>query len=134
MPKTITQKIVFKNISSGKLYDMFLDSKHHAALTGTASAKISAKEGAKFTVHGDYITGKNLQLIPDRLIVQSWHASDWDENEIDSTFILLFEQNGKDTIIFITHANVPDKEADDIKQGWTDYYWKPWKKYLSEIK
>jgi len=134
MPKTITQKIVFKNTSSGKLYDMFLDSKHHAALTGTASAKISGKEGAKFSVCDDYAKGKNLQLIPGKLIIQSWYASDWEDREVNSTFILLFEQNGKDTIIFMTHANIPDKEADDIKQGWTEYYWKPWKKYLSEIR
>ena len=134
MPKTITQKITFKNVTPSVLYSQFLDSKHHSALTGGEPAKISAKEGSKFSVWGEYITGKNLQLIKDKLIVQSWYGSDWAKDDLDSTFILQFEQKGKDTVVNMTHANIPDKQADDIKKGWTDYYWTPWKSYLSSMK
>jgi activator of HSP90 ATPase len=134
MAKTITQSVVFKNEKTGTLYSQFLDSKHHAALTGGNPAKISAKEGAKFLVWGDYINGKNLQLVKDRLIVQSWLDSDWGKEDVDSTFILRFEQKGKDAVIHMAHANIPDKKAAGIKQGWEDYYWKPWKEYLSGMK
>jgi activator of HSP90 ATPase len=134
MPKTITQKVTFKNVTTSKLYSQFLDSKHHTALTGGEPAKISAKEGAKFSAYGEYIVGKNLQLVKDRLIVQSWYGTDWAKNDLDSTFILLFEQKGKDVVITMTHANIPDKQADGIKQGWTDFYWTPWKKYLASSK
>jgi activator of HSP90 ATPase len=134
MTKTITQNVVFKNAKTSVLYSMYLDSKHHKAITVGHPATISAKEGSKFTVYDGYITGKNLQLIKDELIVQSWRGSDWSKKDADSTFIMLFEQKGKDVIIHMTHANLPDKHADDIKQGWIDYYWKPWKKYLSTIK
>lgn len=134
MAKTITQSVTFKNAKAGTLYSQFLDSKHHAKLTGGNPAKISAKEGAKFSVWGGYITGKNLQLVKDKLIVQAWHGSDWAKGETDSTFIMLFEQKGKDAIIHMTHANVPDKYVAGIKQGWTDYYWTPWKEYLTRAK
>jgi activator of HSP90 ATPase len=134
MVKTITQKVVFKNADAETLYSMFLDSKHHSALTGGNPAKISAKEGAKFDVHNGYIVGKNLQLIKNRLIVQSWYASDWAKTDVESTFILLFEQKAKDTTITMVHANVPDNQYDGIKQGWIDYYWTPWKKYLTTLK
>jgi len=134
MPKTITQKVTFKNVTTSKLYSQFLDSKHHTALTGGEPAKISAKEGAKFSAYGEYIVGKNLQLVKDRLIVQSWYGTDWEKNDLDSTFILLFEQKGKDVVITMTHANIPDKQADGIKQGWTDFYRTPWKKYLASSK
>jgi activator of HSP90 ATPase len=131
MPKTITQKVVFKNTSPAKLYSMYLDSKQHAAITGGVAAKISAKEGAKFSAHDEYITGKNLQLVKDKLIVQSWRGSDWNKGDADSTFILQFEPKGKDTVMYMTHANIPDKHADGIKQGWVDHYWNPWKEVLS---
>ena len=72
MTKTITQNVVFKNAKAATLYSMFLDSKHHAAITGGTPAKISDKEGTAFSTHDNYIKGKNLQLIKDRLIVQSW--------------------------------------------------------------
>lgn len=131
MAKTITQKIVFKNAKAGALYDMFLNAKQHSAITGGNPAKISAKEGSSFSVHGGYVVGKNLQLIKGKLIVQSWFGSDWDRAELDSIFILRFDQQGKDAILHMTHANVPDKNADGIKKGWTDYYWSPWKKLMS---
>ena len=133
MTKTLTQQIVFKNEKPEILYDMFLNAKHHAAITGGGVAKITAKEGSVFSVYDNYITGKNLQLVKGKLIVQSWFAADWNEGESDSTFILLFEQKGRDTIISMTHANVPDEHVAGIKKGWTDFYWKPWKKHLISL-
>jgi activator of HSP90 ATPase len=130
MAKTITQKVLFKNTTTSILYQLYMDSKKHS--TATASqAKITSKEGGKFTAHGGSITGKNLQLIKDKLIVQSWRINDWDTNDIDSTFILSFEQKGKDAILNMVHANIPDKHAKHIDKGWKDYYWTPWKKHLA---
>ena len=130
MPKTIVQKVLVKNTTAKALYDLYMDAKKHSLLTG-APAKISAKEGSKFSAHGGYITGKNLQLVKDKLIVQSWRAEDWNQEDIDSTFIIFFEPKGKDVIVHATHANVPEGQMESLKSGWNDYYWKPWKKYLS---
>ena len=130
MAKTIVQKVVFKNTVPKALYELYIDAKKHSTVTG-APAIISTKEGTKFSAHGGYITGKNLQLVKDKLIVQAWRAEDWQKSDIDSTFIINLEQDGKDVILHAIHANLPDKHADEINKGWHDYYWKPWKKYLS---
>jgi activator of HSP90 ATPase len=134
MTKTITKNVVFKNTKTSTLYSMYLDSKQHTAITGGVPAKITAKEGAKFSAHGGYIIGKNLQLVKDKLIVQSWYGTDWAKGSDDSTFIMLFEQKGKDAVIHMTHANIPDKQVAGIKSGWNDYYWKPWKECLASSK
>ena len=68
----------------------------------------------------------------DKLIVQSWRAADWSKNNIDSTFILSFEQKKNDAVLTMVHANVPDNQAANLKGGWNDFYWQPWKKYLAE--
>ena len=133
MPKTITQKVVFKNAKASVLYSMYLDSRHHTKLTGNNPARISAKEGAKFSAHGGYCWGKNLQLVKDKLIVQSWRAADWSKSDMDSTFILSFEQNKNDAVLNMIHANVPDNQAAPLKDGWNEFYWRPWKKYLSGL-
>jgi len=130
MAKTITQKITFKNTAVKDCYDLYMNEKKHSEVTG-GPTKISDKEGTSFNVYDGYITGKNLQLIKDKLIVQSWHGSDWDADEIDSTFILLFEQKGRDVIVYVTHANLPDKHAESIDKGWHTWYWEPWKNYLA---
>jgi activator of HSP90 ATPase len=131
MPGTINQKIIFKNQQTSVLYAMYLDSKEHTMLTGNNKAKISAKEGASFSIYDGYSFGKNLQLVKNKLIVQSWRASDWNKDDIDSTLIFSFEQKGKDAIINMSHINVPDNHAASLKSGWNDFYWKPWKEYLS---
>ena len=129
MSKTITQKIIFKNISAATLYELYMDAKKHSAVTG-AEAKINQKEGSVFTSYGDYIAGKNLQLIKNKLIVQSWRASDWTEEDIDSTFIIELEEKENGTTIYVTHANVPLRQAKSLSDGWHKYYWNPWKAFL----
>src|ERR1700752_2672208 len=129
MSKTIIQKVVFKNTKAHVLYDVYMNSKKHSAATG-APTNIANKVGTKFTAHGDYITGENLQLLKDKLIVQSWRASDWSAEDPDSVFIINFEEKGNDTILNIVHANLPDEHAQELDQGWHEYYWKPMRAYL----
>ncbi|MGZ4049438.1 MAG: SRPBCC domain-containing protein [Bacteroidia bacterium] len=130
MPNTISQKIFFRDTKTKDLYDLYMDSKKNSTATGSP-AHISPVEGGRYSAHDNYIKGKNLQLIINRLIVQTWRASDWDKNKVDSTFIICLEQRGNDAVLYATHANVPDNEYDSIKKGWHEYYWKPWKKFLS---
>lgn len=130
MVKTVVQKIIFKNISANKLYSMYINSREHEALTGGGPAKISAKEGINFSAYDGYIHGKILRIIPNKLIVHSFIGLDWKKNDIDSILILHFSQHGKDAIIDMTHANIPDNQASDISKGWREFYWTPWKKYL----
>ena len=133
MAKTITQKVVFKNTSTDTLYSMYLDSVHHSAITNGKAAKISATEGSEYSANGGGHSGKILQLISDKLIVQSFVAADWKKEDIVSTLILLFEQKGKDAVIQMTHANIPDNQAETIREGWKKFYWSPWKKYLASL-
>lgn len=106
-----------------------MNSKLHTASTGAIS-HISDEEGTSYDSGDDYITGKNLQLIKNKLIVQSWRAADWIDSDLDSTFILWFEEKGKDAILNMVHANVPDKHAEGIKKGWNTFYWDNWKLFL----
>ena len=132
MSKTIAQKILFKNTTPKVLYDLYMDAKKHSDVTG-GKAVITKKEGTKFSAYNKYITGKNLQLIKDKLIVQSWRASDWQESDMDSTFILSFTQKGNDVVMEMVHANVPDEQAKSLTTGWDEYYWKPMKAVLKRL-
>ena len=131
MAKTIVQKVVFKNTAPEILYDLYMDAKKHSLVTG-APAVISAKVGSKFTAHGGYIKGKNLHLVKNKTIVQSWRGEDWSKTDEDSIFILHLEPKGKDTVLHVVHSNLPDKHAESIDKGWHEYYWEPWKIYISQ--
>ncbi|MFL5740300.1 MAG: SRPBCC domain-containing protein [Flavisolibacter sp.] len=129
MSKTITQEVLFRNTDAKSLFELYMDSTKHSVATG-APANISPSEGGNYSAHGGYITGKNLQLIRDRLIVQSWRAQSWSSDDVDSTFIIYLEQKGKDVLLHAVHANLPDSAADSINSGWHKMYWEPWRLYL----
>jgi activator of HSP90 ATPase len=130
MSKNIIQKVVFKNTSPKALYDLYMNAKKHSVATG-APAKITAKAGTKYSAHGGYITGENIHLKKDSLIIQTWRGMDWDKADPDSTFIIELEPKGKDTVLHAIHIGIPDKSVDGITKGWYSHYWEPWKKYLA---
>ena len=130
MPKTIVQKVVFKDAAVKDLYDLYMNAKKHSLTTG-APAKISAKDGSTFSAYDGYITGKNLKLVKDKLIVQAWRGQDWSPDDYDSTFILALEQEGKNAVLHAIHTNVPDNQVKGVDKGWYEFYWEPWKKYLA---
>lgn len=131
MAKTICQSVVFKNTSPQTLYAIYMDSKKHSKATG-GMAKIPSKPGSSYSAWDGYITGKTLQLIKGKMIVQSWRSSDFKSNDLDSTLILWFEKKGNDALLNMVHANVPDHQYAGVKEGWDDFYWKPWRKYMSK--
>ena len=127
--RTIRQSATFK-VSPHAVYDALMDSKKHGEFTGGA-AKISRKVGGKFSVYDGYATGKNLELKPDRLIVQTWRADDWPEGHSSQvTFELTPTKTG--TKLTFTQTGVPVEFYKDIKQGWIDFYWKPMAKLFAD--
>ena len=127
--KTVKQTVTFK-ASPHDVYEALMDSKKHARFTG-GKASISRKVGGKFSVFDGYSEGTNLELIPDKKIVQSWRASDWEEGHYSrATFSLKEVENG--TRLTFTQTRVPEEQYDDISQGWRDYYWEPMKQMLEK--
>lgn len=130
MPRTIHLAASLP-ASPNELFDMYLDPKLHAAITG-APVSIGSHTGAKFRAFDGGLQGTILQVVPKRLIVQSWRASHWKARDIDSTLILTFWPEGRGARIELVHVNVADSDFADVSEGWQIYYWAPWRKYLKE--
>lgn len=128
MTNVIRQRVRF-DASHHALFDIYLDSKKHGAAIDDR-ASISRKVGAKFTAFGGMLRGRNLVIVPNRMIVQSWRAKPWKKSDLDSTLILLFHKAGRGGQIELIHVGMPDYDYLPIKKGWTKYYWTPWKQYL----
>jgi activator of HSP90 ATPase len=128
MTKPIVQSATFK-ASPAELFVIFTDSKKHSAATG-AKASVSAKAGAKWTAWDGMILGKNLVVIPGRMIVQAWRASHWKDSDLDSILIMNFSEAPAGGRVDLVHAGVPDHDHQGVTKGWPQYYWNPWKAYL----
>ena len=130
MTRAIQQSVVLK-ASPNDLFETFLDSKKHAAVTG-APVKISRKAGGAFTAHGGQLQGRTLLVVPNRLIVQAWRARHWKAEDPDSILVLGFSSAPGGGRIDLVHINVPDYDHQGVTEGWKKYYWKPWKSYLAK--
>lgn len=96
---------------------------------GAGPAKVSAKAGAKFSLWGGEIWGKNIEVKSEKKLKQEWFGGKWPKPSILE--IILSEKNGV-TTVKLTHKDVPEKEVKDIAGGWKDYYFGPMKKYLEK--
>lgn len=129
--KTILQTVEF-NTSPEVLFDIYLDSERHSEAID-ARTSISQEVGGEFRAFDDGLKGRNLAIVPKRMIVQSWRASTWKEDDPDSILILLFHKTSKGAGIELVQAGVPDHTFDRINEGWQKYYWQPWKAYLEKV-
>jgi activator of HSP90 ATPase len=129
--KNLRQSVTFQ-ASPHDIYEILMDPRKHSALTGSA-VKLERKVGSKFSMYDGDIQGENLELIPDRKIIQSWRYADWPENHYSKvTFSLTEASNG--TLLSFRQAGIPEKNYEEIKQGWKDYYWNPMKEMLKKPK
>lgn len=127
MPKTIRQTVTFK-ASPEAVYEALMDSRKHSQFTG-AKAVISRKVGGRISAYDGYIEGANLELVPNKRIVQSWRGNDWPDGEYSrATFVLAKVKGG--TRLTFTQTGVPDQQYKGIKGGWKEFYWAPMKEML----
>jgi activator of HSP90 ATPase len=126
--KPIIQSVTFA-ASAQELYDIYLDPKRHATVTG-GKVKISAKPGSAFSAFNGMLSGTMLWTIPGQMIVQRWKSTGWNKGDPDSILILTFDSAGKKGRIKLVHVNVPVQDHAGVTNGWKKYYWAPLKAYL----
>ncbi len=126
---TIKQKTLIP-AAPDEVYEALMDAKKHSAFTGS-KATCDPKVGGKFTAWDGYISGRNLQLEKGKRIVQEWSTTDWPEAYPPSNLKLTFQKTKSGTEISMIHLDVPVEQADDLAEGWIEFYWKPMKEYFA---
>lgn len=130
LPRTIQQSIEFPGATPERLYAMYVDPALHAAAIG-APVSIEGRTGAEFRAfEGGGVRGRNLALVPGRMIVQRWRAANWREADDDSILTLLLRPVPGGARVELVQANVPGHAYETIERGWEKHYWEPWRAYL----
>lgn len=73
----------------------------------------------EFSMWDGAITGKFIDLVPNKTIVQQWYFG---EEETDSIVTIKLHEHKKGTSVEINHINIPEEAYDDIVDGWDDPY------------
>jgi activator of HSP90 ATPase len=132
MKPPIEQTVKF-NCRQEVLFELYMDSAKHSAATG-AKAQVSRKAGGAFKAFEGSLAGRNLLIVPNKLIVQSWRSTAFKDSDPDSILVLEFEKAPGGSQVHLVHVNVPSQDHKGVTTGWPKFYWKPWKAYLSARK
>ncbi|HEV3058105.1 MAG TPA: ester cyclase [Vicinamibacterales bacterium] len=121
---------VFINAAAHDVFEALMDARRHTEMTGEA-AQIDRKPGGAFTTYGGHVSGKTIESVPDRKLVQDWRASDWKPGYHSRVSISLEPVNeGGGTQLSLEHAGVPAEHVKEISDGWRSYYWSKLPAYL----
>ena len=105
-----------------------------AMQSGMAPAKkptiLRGVPGGAFSFFGGYVTGRNIELVPAKRVVQAWRAASWPAGVYS---IVKFELSaeGAGTKLVFDQAGFPQDDADHLVPGWHDNYWKPMARVLA---
>ena len=123
----IHYEIDFK-ASPQRLYEAILDEKQFAAFS-SMPATIDRMPGGAFSMFGGMITGRNIELVPNRRIVQAWRSPSFDPG-IYSIVHFEFKPRAAETTLIFDHTSFPIGDYDHLDWGWHNHYWDPLKKFL----
>ena len=82
-------------------------------------AVMSEEPGSEFSLWDGSITGKNVEFVKNRKIVQEWDFGDQEEK---SVVTIKLHPSGNNTSLEIRHINIPDESFENIREGWMEEY------------
>jgi activator of HSP90 ATPase len=117
------------NAKADKIYEAYLSSEGHTAITGSP-ARVDGTVDGDFSAWDGYIQGMFLELEKNKKIVQAWRTSEFPSEAEDSIVEILLEESHGKTKLTLKHSNIHEGQAEDYKTGWEDFYFKPMREYF----
>jgi uncharacterized protein YndB with AHSA1/START domain len=130
MPEAIHQEVRL-DADPARVYRALTDAGQFGEMTGAAPATLSAEEGAAFSLFGGMIAGRNIELVPDKRLVQAWRAGPWPEGVYSVVRFELDDDGDGATRLVLDHTGFPEGEHAHLAAGWGSNYWEPLKSYLT---
>ncbi|HLH87786.1 MAG TPA: SRPBCC family protein [Xanthobacteraceae bacterium] len=114
--------------SPDRVYEALMDQRQFAAFSG-ASAEIDRTPGGAFSLIRGRVTGRNVELVANKRIVQAWRVVPWAEGIYSIVrFELLPTHAG--TRLVLDHSGFPPEDVDSRHGGWRRVYFDPLRAHL----
>jgi activator of HSP90 ATPase len=89
------------------------------ALWSGYPAMMSEEPGSEFSLWEGDITGKNLEFVKDRKVVQEWYFG----NQQDKSIVTItIKADAGNSDVTVEQSNIPDEDFADISEGWREFY------------
>lgn len=118
------QQDVDINATREQVYQVLLSSEKFSKMTGGKATHIDPSAGGAHSLFDGMIEARNIELVPNKRIVQAWRVKDWPEGHY-SLIRFELDQNGSNTTIHFTQTGHPEEAEPHLDAGWHKMYWEP---------
>ena len=137
--EAIHQEVIFKT-TARRIYDALTDASQFQKVellsdamesldVNSHPAAISREPGGPFSLFGDYIVGRQIELVANRRIVQVWRVESWAAGVYSLVKFEFTEQDSTTKLVF-DHVGFPAGTAEHLAAGWYANYWDPLRKFI----
>lgn len=109
-----------------KVWDALTNKESIMQWTG-ADAEMAASEDFDFNMWDGDVWGRNIRVVKNELLEQSWYGGDWPKPS--HVVIQLDGKHGK-TTVQLTHTDVPGDVEADFDAGWDTEYFGPIEQFV----
>lgn len=114
------------------LWEALTDPKQLDGWGAGPNAVMRLEEGGEFKFWDGDVTGKNLDIEPEKSLVQEWHMSGA-TTEVTIELAAGEFEGEEGTDLTITQTDVPAGEVEEFDRGWDEYYAGPLKEFCENL-
>jgi activator of HSP90 ATPase len=106
--------------SPERVYELLINGAKFGDVTGKPG-KGGGSEGAYFSLFGDWLQGRQIELVPNQRIVQAWRFMDWDPGVYSFVRFTLIPE-GSGTKLVLDQEGVPAAFHEHVSTNWKPFY------------
>lgn len=112
-----------------QVYELLTNGAKFGDVTGQPG-KGGGTQGAYFSLFGDWLEGRQVELVPGERISQAWRFTDW-EPGVYSMVRLTLTRDGDGTKLVVDQDGVPNDVHEHVRTNWTAFYFDPFIKHFA---
>ena len=115
--------------SPERVYELLTNGAKFGEVTGMPGQG-GGSAGAYFSLFDDWISGRQIELVPGERISQAWRMTDWDPG-VYSFVRFTLARDGSGTRLVVDQDAVPEAFHEHVRTNWGGFYFEPITKHFS---
>jgi activator of HSP90 ATPase len=127
---SIHQEATFP-VAPERIYALLTDGARLSSLVGRRGRGSSA-EGAWFSLFGDRLEGRQIELVRYERVVQAWRLADW-EPGVYAIVCFTMTSEGTGTRVMVDQDGYPASSKEVLANPWRSLYFEPMARHFSRF-
>jgi hypothetical protein len=128
MTKEFKQRVTLP-CNAKLVFEQLLDSRKHTKIT-KSPAFVNKREGGTFTAFNGQLTGRNIEIKPNKKIVQAIRFKNWDKDCYSIVTLKTIQTSNNKCTLELLQVGIPSNNIGKVKKHWNNNYWQMFKDFL----